>query len=1296
MGKDQELLQAVKTEDLLTAQRLLQRPRPGKAKLLGAAKRVNVNIQDADGLSPLHHAALSGNKEMISLLLEAQAAVDIKDHKGMRPLHYAAWQGKTEPMKMLLKAGSSVNGQSDEGQIPLHLSAQHGHYDGSEMLLQHQSNPCISDTAGKTPLDLACEFGRVGVVQLLLSSNMCAAMLEPKPSDPNGVSPLHLAAKNGHIEVIRLLIQAGIDINRQSESGTALHQAALCGKTEVVRLLLDSGISAGVRNTLSQTALDIVNQFTTTQASREIKQLLRDASAAMQVRALKDYCNNYDLTSLNIKAGDIITVLEQHSDGRWKGCIHDNRTGNDRVGYFPSNMVEVIKRAGSRAAELSPQGSPTLGQQSSTSEDIWVLRKPLAGGERSGSVGSLGSVRSSSSLQGSGNTHVLTTPAPSPHPAPTPGVNTHGLNAPGLHAQAEGVKLLATVLSQSVKAKEHLLEQSQSVEQSASSSSSTVHEQRSFERKAEEDDGKDLTAIGVMKPGHRKKLISEISKLPSTDWLPDHKPANLADWLSHLGLSQYYQVLVQNGYENIDFVSDISLEDLREIGITKLGHQKKIMLGVKRLKELQRGESGSEPPQSPSTPPSSPGGSTTSELRKEARKQRDGVPSPRAKPRPGLAHTQTPPHTPTQTPPQTPPHARTQQASPRARPRPSTQQSTADSAVPLLRLPNVEEERQRTHSLIGSESDSRYATVCRSSSSHTAAANDVTVNRSQSSVTLRPRRKGRPPTPPKRSCSSITGGDGEGEGQVEGLLGLPTYRERRASDCGSLGAALRAQESAGLERSDGASGSVRSLAAMLETSIVSGTKTLPKNLGSSTNYLQVSPPLLRRQTGAGGLGSEEDDVLNRRRTISGPEGLPGDQSDQLPQQPVPRRPEPRPRSTVLTSASEITDGTATLRRKPRPVAADSEAPASVSTTVVTTTTGSDTIRRRPRTTEHTEHLIQSNNQSDSPISQIDSCRKIESEPQQNGGVILRRRPVSEISERTETNKESCEWMEARKSLKPPVSPKPSTVTLKKPQADPPTPTRRVPIPGPDTAELAQSPESKRVPPPVSPKPRGPPTAPKPGKAIVASATMSPSPAATSPAAASPTPAPKPSSPLSAAPLPAPDTPSAPCLSPGLPLTSPSPAQSPSTPSPHPVKPPRSSITGLSIDLLGLREVEEEEDRRRDEEERRREREHRRHKEQEEERSRAEDGALKELERKSSKSDSVESRAGEGEQEGEVQHRLEETSASLAAALEAVEHQIKEEDTQNDSLSGKKATVSILDDIGSMFDDLADQLDAMLD
>ncbi|XP_077940610.1 caskin-1 isoform X7 [Gasterosteus aculeatus] len=631
MGKDQELLQAVKTEDLLTVQKLLQRPRPGKAKLLGSAKKVNVNFQDTDGFSPLHHASLNGNLELITLLLESQAAVDIRDQKGMRPLHYAAWQGKAEPMKMLLKSGSSVNGQSDEGQIPLHLAAQHGHYDVSEMLLQHQSNPCIVDNAGKTPLDLACEFGRVGVVQLLLSSNMCAALLEPKKgdtNDPNGTSPLHLAAKNGHIDIIRLLIQAGIDINRQTKAGTALHEAALCGKTEAVRLLLESGINATVRNTYSQTALDIVYQFSATQASREIKQLLRDASAALQVRALKDYCNNYDLTSLNIKAGDVITVLEQHPDGRWKGCIHDNRTGNDRVGYFPSTMVEVIsKRTGCRGSEASPHSPPAAccGPHGGSNEEIWVLRKSVAGGDRSslGSSGSVTSVRSSGSGQSAGSTgHVL-------------------------HAQAEGVKLLATVLSQSAKAKEHLLEQSKSVDQPAGSASSSrtssqsgcpLHEAPPYDaavtRKGEgQAEGKsseavvqwlsdfqlqvyapnflgagydlptisrmtpeDLTAIGITKPGHRKKMTSEINKLSVSEWLPEHKPANLAEWLSAVGLSQYHQVLVQNGYENIEFITDITWEDLQEIGIIKLGHQKKLMLAVKRLAEMQRGSLRKKPP----------------------------------------------------------------------------------------------------------------------------------------------------------------------------------------------------------------------------------------------------------------------------------------------------------------------------------------------------------------------------------------------------------------------------------------------------------------------------------------------------------------------------------------------------------------------------------------------------------------------------------------------------------------------------------------------------------------------------
>lgn len=50
-----------------------------------------------------------------------------------------------------------------------------------------------------------------------------------------------------------------------------------------------------------------------------------------------------------------------------------------------------------------------------------------------------------------------------------------------------------------------------------------------------------------------------------------------------IGLSQYYKVLVENGYENIDFITDITWEDLQEIGITKLGKAPRAALAVVAL-----------------------------------------------------------------------------------------------------------------------------------------------------------------------------------------------------------------------------------------------------------------------------------------------------------------------------------------------------------------------------------------------------------------------------------------------------------------------------------------------------------------------------------------------------------------------------------------------------------------------------------------------------------------------------------------------------------------------------------------
>ncbi|XP_051571570.1 caskin-2-like isoform X2 [Myxocyprinus asiaticus] len=669
MGKEQDLLQAVKNGDLATTQKLLTKVKASRSKLLGSTKRLNINYQDPDGFSALHHAALTGTTELLSLLLEAQAVVDIKDSNGMRPLHYAAWQGKADSVLMLLRTGAAVNGASHDGQIPLHLASQYGHYDVSEMLLQHQSNPCMLNKAKKTPLDLACEFGRVKVAQLLLNSNMVASLLEgdrKDGSDLNCNTPLHLAARNGHKDVIRLLLKAGIDINRSTKAGTALHEAALYGKTEVVRLLLDAGIDVNIRNTYNQTALDIVNQFTACHASKDIKQLLRDATGVLQVRALKDFWNLHDPTALTIRAGDVITVIEQHMDGRWKGHIHDTQKGTDRVGYFPPSIVEVISRRSggtllrhaslpsqrqqllSRSAlcpslslsggvapqtddsytlytsnphlvlphanglSTNPGGPPSCLSQHKTPsmEDIWVLRNSCAAGDRNsvGSTGSVGSTRSAGSgqstesnsapngahqhtthpdtsktappagdlLQPDHNKHV-DTPTGVPH---RPVLPTQRAGEPGFSQQF--VRPQQLLEGKDAEAIYQWLSEFQ-LEQYTANFLNAGYDVPTISRMTPED----LTAIGVTKPGHRKKISLEIGNLSIPEWLPEYIP-DLGEWLSAIGLPQYHKKLAENGYDSINIVQDLTWEDLQEIGITKLGHQKKMMLAVKKLRDIHK------------------------------------------------------------------------------------------------------------------------------------------------------------------------------------------------------------------------------------------------------------------------------------------------------------------------------------------------------------------------------------------------------------------------------------------------------------------------------------------------------------------------------------------------------------------------------------------------------------------------------------------------------------------------------------------------------------------------------------
>uniref|UniRef100_A0AAY4D1P1 Ankyrin repeat and sterile alpha motif domain-containing protein 1B n=1 Tax=Denticeps clupeoides TaxID=299321 RepID=A0AAY4D1P1_9TELE len=255
MGKEQELLDAARTGNVALVEKLLS----GKKGLLGSGsgsiplpsllsiwRGLNVNCADSSGYTPLHHASLNGHRDVVLKLLQYEASTNVADSKGCFPLHLAAWRGDMEIVRLLMHHGPShcrVNEQNHEKETALHCAAQYGHSEVVSVLLQELTDPTMRNSRGETPLDLAALYGRLQVVRMLVTTHPNLMSCNTRKH-----TPLHLAARNGHHSTVQVLLDAGMDVNTQTEKGSALHEAALFGKMDVVRLLLVSGINAKIRD----------------------------------------------------------------------------------------------------------------------------------------------------------------------------------------------------------------------------------------------------------------------------------------------------------------------------------------------------------------------------------------------------------------------------------------------------------------------------------------------------------------------------------------------------------------------------------------------------------------------------------------------------------------------------------------------------------------------------------------------------------------------------------------------------------------------------------------------------------------------------------------------------------------------------------------------------------------------------------------------------------------------------------------------------------------------------------------
>jgi len=151
-----EILDAVTSNDLERVKALLKE-----------TPALVLSRENRNGATPLHIAALNGNKDIVELFLAYKADANAKNNIGVVPLHVAADRGHTDVAVLLLTHGADVNAKMQYGMTPLHMAAGTGRKEMAALLIANNADVNARAINGNTPLHLAVANNHEDVAELL-------------------------------------------------------------------------------------------------------------------------------------------------------------------------------------------------------------------------------------------------------------------------------------------------------------------------------------------------------------------------------------------------------------------------------------------------------------------------------------------------------------------------------------------------------------------------------------------------------------------------------------------------------------------------------------------------------------------------------------------------------------------------------------------------------------------------------------------------------------------------------------------------------------------------------------------------------------------------------------------------------------------------------------------------------------------------------------------------------------------------------------------------------------------------
>ncbi|WP_242108770.1 ankyrin repeat domain-containing protein [Luteimonas aquatica] len=238
---------------LLAATRDSWHGRP-EAVMTLLANGADPRARDADGNTPLHHAARSSDPGVAALLRDAAAEMTALNGDGLTPLGVACAAGNWRLARFLLERGAYPE---PEQATPALLAASGGDEDdcaGVTLLLKNKAKTSARGPGGRSALHEAAFAGHAEIAAVLLDAGA-----DVHARDAAGRTPLLEAARGGRLATFEALVAARADVqalDEEQRDALQLASRAEIVSSPLVRRLLELGADPARADAEGKRAID--------------------------------------------------------------------------------------------------------------------------------------------------------------------------------------------------------------------------------------------------------------------------------------------------------------------------------------------------------------------------------------------------------------------------------------------------------------------------------------------------------------------------------------------------------------------------------------------------------------------------------------------------------------------------------------------------------------------------------------------------------------------------------------------------------------------------------------------------------------------------------------------------------------------------------------------------------------------------------------------------------------------------------------------------------------------------------